>query len=564
MIKNKLKLPPKIKLYLWLIFIFGFLIRVIGFNWDQGQHLHPDERFLTMVATDITVPTKISDYIDPVKSSLNPYNNNYDFYVYGSLPVNLVRIVAQSLHLEDYDHIYLVGRLITIILDSSIILLVFLITLKISNYQNSLLASFLYSFCVLPIQLSHFFTVDPFLNFFIVAAFYFLIQLKKEKHHLRNTLLLSTCFAFALASKISALYFSPIIFIFFIFNFKKDIKAFLKYGLIFVISFLLLFRFSQPQVFTTANYLNWQPNPQFVQNLKELKQWDKNPYYPPSIQWIKVTPLLFPLKNMILWGLGIPIALIFAISLCFIFVRYKSFKNETIFLVLLWVIFLILFQGSQAVSTMRYFLPVYPFICILSAIFLGYLLTTPFFKKYAFLKYLILVLLMFPSIMFSSIFFKKHTRVQASLWIYQNIPFGSTIATEYWDDSLPLSVGSFSTYLYQYQSLHIADVEEANLSKMTDIQNQLDQSDYLILSSNRFYKPIPENSDIFPQTTSYYQSLFDGSLGFKKVAEFSSYPCFLPFGKTWFCLNDDSSEEAFTVYDHPKVIIFQKFSHTDQ
>ena len=36
-------------LLLVVILLFGGYFRTIGINWDSNQHLHPDERFLTMV-----------------------------------------------------------------------------------------------------------------------------------------------------------------------------------------------------------------------------------------------------------------------------------------------------------------------------------------------------------------------------------------------------------------------------------------------------------------------------------------------------------------------------------
>jgi hypothetical protein len=35
-------------LFVAVLLIAGYF-RTVGLNWDSGQHLHPDERFLTMV-----------------------------------------------------------------------------------------------------------------------------------------------------------------------------------------------------------------------------------------------------------------------------------------------------------------------------------------------------------------------------------------------------------------------------------------------------------------------------------------------------------------------------------
>src|SRR5262249_54345316 len=84
-------------------------------------------------------------------------------------------------------------------------------------------------------------------------------------------------------------------------------------------------------------------------------------------------------------------------------------------------------------------------------------------------------------------------------------------------------------------------------------QSWLDSADYIVLSSNRLYLSIPRLPRRYPLTTKYYEWLFDGKLGFDLDQTFASYPSLL--GIT---INDDSSDEAFTVYDHPKVLIFKK------
>jgi len=545
------------------ILLIAVFFRTTGFNWDQGQHLHPDERFLTMVLTNIKIPNSFSQYLDPQISTLNPYNNDFSFFVYGSFPLNLVKIIGHFLNKTTYHQVHFVGRALVILADLFVVLLVYLISKKIFNQKFALLSSFFYSICVLPIQLSHFYTVDPFLNLFIVISFYFLFLIKNKKNIFLKIFLLSLSFGTALACKISAIYFLPIIIIFLLFNFYKKPKILFLYTSFLFLFTAIFFRINQPQAFFSGNFLDWNINPQFISNIKELQSYNKNYYYPPGIQWLKTNPLIFPLKNIVLWGAGLPLGTLFIISIIYsiYYLFKKGFSNNFyLFIIVFWILFLFSFQGIQQVTTMRYFLPIYPFLSIISSFFIYQisLFNIKIFKSNLIKLFLFIILLIYP-ISFISIYLKDHTRVTASKWIYQNIKAGSTLATEYWDDSLPLFLKEYSIDDYKYQILAVANPD--NQEKISIIKDQLIKSDYIILSSNRFYLPIPKNKNIYPLISKYYQSLFDGSLGFKKVAEFSSYPSFPPFKKPLFILNDTKAEEAFTVYDHPKVIIFKKTSN---
>ena len=81
------------KLILIGVLLFAAFLRLYGVNWDQGHHLHPDERFLTMVTTDIKWPGTITEYFNTDNSPLNPHNAGYGFFVYGTFPVFLTKLV---------------------------------------------------------------------------------------------------------------------------------------------------------------------------------------------------------------------------------------------------------------------------------------------------------------------------------------------------------------------------------------------------------------------------------------------------------------------------------------
>ena len=97
------------------------------------------------------------------------------------------------------------------------------------------------------------------------------------------------------------------------------------------------------------------------------------------------------------------------------------------------------------------------------------------------------------------------------------------------------------------------------------MNEKLNRANYIIIASNRLYIPLQKLADCkkykscYPMTADYYQKLFSGKLNFKKVAEFSAYPELNIFNIK-FKINDDSADESFTVYDHPKIIIFKKIN----
>ena len=152
--------------------------------------------------------------------------------------------------------------------------------------------------------------------------------------------------------------------------------------------------------------------------------------------------------------------------------------------------------------------------------------------------------------------------------------FGEPFAIETtWDDSLPLSVRGVDAlggvYNPSYLQLYDADTPEKR-EKMISI---LEEANYLVIPSNRAYDAMPRLPNRYPLTLKYYQELFDcdcegdelenlvyqleppftSPLGFELVATFVSHPSIWPFK-----LNDQSADESFTVYDHPKVLIFKK------
>ena len=109
--KNSFLYRLLIGLLLILVLGVGSALRISGIDWDEEQHLHPDERFLTMVESSLEPVQSVAEYFDTGSSTLNPHNRGHGFYVYGTLPIFIVRYIAEWYGQSGYGNVYLVGRL---------------------------------------------------------------------------------------------------------------------------------------------------------------------------------------------------------------------------------------------------------------------------------------------------------------------------------------------------------------------------------------------------------------------------------------------------------------------
>ncbi len=125
----------------------GAYFRFTGIDWGEYQYLHPDERFLVWVGSDITplvckdatltveaCPQEsrrwmsFSEYFDTAISTLNPVNRGHGFYVYGTLPMFMTRFAVEWIYGHSgFNEMTDVGRPLSALADLLTVLLVYLI-----------------------------------------------------------------------------------------------------------------------------------------------------------------------------------------------------------------------------------------------------------------------------------------------------------------------------------------------------------------------------------------------------------------------------------------------------
>ncbi|MCU0503299.1 MAG: DUF2298 domain-containing protein, partial [Anaerolineae bacterium] len=530
--------------------------------------------------------------------------------------------------------------------DLGCVLLAFVIGGRLYSKKVGLLAAALYAFAVLPLQQSHFYTVDTFGTFFAMLTFYFAVRVAQGGEGGRtgggwgSYLGLGASLGASLASRINLAPLAGIALLAAGIRLWDDwhglagrreadggrlarvwfgtlIQATLFRLLLMGLVTIAVFRMAQPYAFGGTTLLDFSLAQKFRDNMAQISLLiSGGADYPPGHQWTGRTPFVFPFVNMVVWGLGVPLGLtawagwaLAALQVIIGLTRVPGRRPTPPFrahlLPVAWIGGMFLWQGLQFVQSMRYLLPIYPLLAIMAAWLLWYLVekagswrqetgkskleagdqesgvrsqesesaggsqppTSKLPPPVSRLRYLAYALMVAVTVLtmlwgwgFLSIYRRPLSRIEASRWIYANVPKGKVIANEHWDDGLPMRVegkDGFGTWGYKGLSsssdgnmqMYSEDVPE----KRELLYKWLNEADYLVLSSNRLWGSIPRLPMRYPMTTLYYKLLFEGKLGFKQVGHFTSFPTIfgIPF-------DDTGAEEAFSVYDHPEVYIFEK------
>lgn len=568
-----------------MILTISFMLRFVGANWDSNTKLNPDERFITMVTNSLKTPPNLSSFLNPNTSTFNPHNVGHNYYVYGTLPIFIVKFLALQFNVDTYEKITIFGRHLSAMVDTITTLLVFGIAYNLTKkFRISAIAALVYALSVLPIQLAHFYTVDPWLVLFSTITIYFLTS----KPSLKKLILIGVFTSCALASKIQAFILVPLVGIFLLsWLHTLKLKRWVIGCLLCALVGFVTLRVTQPYLFASGNFFEIHPNPKVLANWQELQRlynydtYSKSTagvYFPPAAMFIKAPPITFSANNLIMWGLGLPISILVLIGLIWsLSVVLKQRKPNPILILTLWSLGVFIYQSVLFAKYMRYLAILYPIFALLASLGIHWLSTKISVKV---VVPLVCVILAIWPAAFTSLYLKPHPRVAASEWIYTHLTPSDTVTFEHWDDPLPLCLPNYPCPTVTQLELPLYDSDSQ--TKWDKIISVLNQADYIILSSNRLYGSITWLPERYPITTKYYQKLFSGELGFKLESQFTNRPT-IPFPVST-CLHlpdvgygliakpyetctsggvqivDDYADESFTVYDHPAVFIFKKVS----
>ncbi len=738
-------------------------------------------------------------YFDAQCSALNPNNYGFGLYVYGTFPLFIADIASdrfadiagwwdrQAAEVQGfapappnnhdvwrgYNGGHLVWRGLNGISDLIAALVLFLVGRRLHNKWTGLLAATLYIAAPLPIQKAHFATVNSMANMFGVLAMYHAVRVQ-DRGRWWDYFAFGCAFAAALASRINL---APLVVLVLLASGLRMLPAFdwrlawgernrivgrefgglVLAGIVTIVGFRILqpYAFAGPGFFSvdfqelaSGSHTLGIFNETWLENIGQAQFLvSGEAESPPNWQWVNRTGYIFPLTNMLLWGMGVALGLSAWLGLLWAGSRIvRGLPDATRNLLPVgWILVYFAWIGNLWVMSMRYYLPLYPGLILLGAWALVELARrglaaegrSPIWR-FAGVGVLVTVLVATQiwGLMFTNIYRNQLTRVQATHWVWENIPgdfsmvvenappgtplvnialfnpFGEenqltaqasvleagieyvydftapadgvirevniphmsamtlgateehrlrvnirtadgngllsqgtlagdftrgdhpigpshTIAleapvpvmagTDYtfearvetagqliiggavvsnegaWDDPVPTIVctmpdgitlvdnppsglnnaqdcnarNAYSGLVNGYaMGMALDDIE----LKRGTMQRALDHSDYIIISSNRFYDSVARNPERWPMTMAYYDALFNEELGYELAAffveTFELGPLRVPDqhlptmdAPGW--LNEFEAEEAFHVYDHPAVFIFRKIDDYD-
>jgi len=607
-------------LLLALVIVFGAWLRGSHIDWDGLHHTHPDERYINLVGTSIEFHDEDSRGIIDL-SNLNPFvwpNNRTTvgieipqgesrLFAYGHFPLYITVGIAKILeymggyvteqfdsevvnHLLqvgnrlEIDQITLVSRWVSVAADCLTLVLVYLIGRKMYGGWCGLLAAGLFAVSVQFIQQARFGTFDALLATSVVVALWALI-VYIESGKAKHLYFAGICIGLSVGVKatavllavpaLAAVVCSQILWA----HDRKGIwRNIFGYWLMPIVYAALAFGISSPYAI-----IEWQ---EYVDNIilqsymaRGLLEW------PFVLQYRGSVPYVYQIIEQGRWTLGWPLTVTIYCGTGFAAIKVLSeMRTKPIscreahkLVVLSWVLSYFVLIGGLYVKYPRYMLPILPLQIVYAASLLIWIAKKNIAGGFT-LIFLVLGTTGIYAVGFMDMYEKPHPWITASEWIYANADRGSNMLVEKWDHPLPLRADKYKGESLYYDSFEARTLELVDLpdtrDKLKSIMREVENGDYIILASNRNYGPVYKNLSLFPYSTRYYSSLFDGTLGYKLVFGETRYPMVagrslrgdpimslgIDFAESEIygdVLHRSSvSDESFTVYDHPLVLIF--------
>lgn len=592
-------------LLLTLVALVGLTARLWNLDFDQRQHLMPDERHWSLTSAAMsrapapaphgTFAGPLLDWLDGDRSAANAYRGT-DSFAYGPVTLAVARGAAGWLHdgvvagdqpaslvarvfdgigvdliagdgsprFDDAYEVDLVGRLLGALLDVATIVVVGLIGRRLGGRRAGLAGAALYATCVMAIQHTHFLGAEPLVG--LASALTVLATLRLDRSAsvglaVRGGALAGAAAGLAVGAKLTgaataAVSLLACVALVYRHRRRSDVARVLSVALAAVVTF----RVVNPGAFQG---LSWSLKPQFVDDFwASLRVADLD--MPPAVQWANRIVVVDALRWLFVFTVGPGVCLAAFAGVIALWRRRGHIAHWNIAVALLAVVIPSAVVLRSFSPGGRYFIPVIPTLCAVAGVGLTALWAYrprrvgPLLRRVAPVTAVALfaVAVLWAAAFVNGVYGHHNTRIVASRWIQSNVPAGSVLSSESWDDGLPLGLNGIDTGVWKNVQFDLFG--EDRVTKIERLAIQLTAVDYVVESSPRVWGSVTRIPVRYPSTINFFAALDDGRLGFERVATVTSPPRLSLFGVQLWRLDDSSAEEAFSVYDHPEVRIWKR------
>jgi 4-amino-4-deoxy-L-arabinose transferase-like glycosyltransferase len=569
----------KTVILLLLIAAAGLGVRFYGLGWGLPYHFHSDEFLLAANAEKLRTAPSVAGLI----------RSESKFLLYPPVLMFLnIGLVSASTLFHPFSHsdpaslklFYLLARGIAAAFGLATVLMLYLLGARLYSRAVGLMAAFFLTFTVLHVRDSHFFTTDVPMTFFLVLILYLCVGIVKKKGEM-NYLLTGIATGVAVATKQTALLMIPVILAAHLISLwpsrggsgperwlslisRASLK---KLAVVFSVTAVVFLIANPFVVMDPGNFVDMSRRTlEFVKGVNQ-PQW--------TFQFTGAT-IGYWFTNLLYYGMGPALEI-----LCLLGVLWALWKRKwTDGLVLLFLAVYFASIGFGYMKFIRYAIPLLPFLCLLGARLAADLLASARARSLRRLLALGTIIVgsmsVFTTLAYLNIYRQDDVRIQASRWIHENIPRGSTVAYNI-SYATPL-LGSmffqpqfFDSYtpgfghdyyvkddFFKLKALNFFTYASASLNPPDKfrryIRERLSDADYIIMSdeqSEQFaFRPRE-----YPGVVQFFHRLYAERSGFRLLKTFAVQPALL--GRA---ISDDHAELTFRLFDHPKVRIFKRNS----
>jgi len=577
----------------YLLFVIGLLIytRFVNLGWGFPYPMHPDERNMAAAIQSLNCELK-SWQVEELKSCLNPH-----FFAYGQLPLYLayfgigiwkwiMGLSGPISFIEATAALRIISAAAAIANVWVMLKIAMLIKSKIKDPASPKLqrgeqncdfavCSLIFTFVPYAIQSAHFGTTESLLMLFYSLIVYYSVLILQTRTPSSKFLILNSIFSgMAVATKISAAVFIALPLVALLFTRSGRLEK------LYLATKLILLTILVAVVLSPFNLIDYRDFLASINYETAVATGSYAAFY--TRQFIDTIPVWFQMTKIIPYALGWPLFLLFLAGFLLLpWRRDINFLRLSLMIVFLPNAFLF-------AKWTRFMAPVFPIMVIFATSFLLEI------KVINITKTIIIIAAILPGVAYLSVYKSEDVRLQASDWIFNNIPAGSKVLSETANVvDIPLvSNKNYKNYKsYMINSFNFYNLDE-NPVLQTELGHFLSDADYIFVPSRRIWanytcikdqkSKIPTSlrqnvratlgasnmqSDSakckmfnmqYPQVNKYYEKLFNRELGFRLIKEFSSYPQISLFGKTIWENKDEAAEETWSVFDHPVIRIYKR------